>query len=91
MQLVLEIKNQNELQLLLQYVKLLQSVKIVSPQTANADDMKVKEPYPKQNAEALQLLEDVTTSYSSSSEPDLDIAEIFTNRTKGDGRKIDFS
>lgn len=32
MQLILEIQNKNELQLLLQYVKLLQTVKIIGPQ-----------------------------------------------------------
>ena len=79
MQIVLEIDNKNELQLLLEYVKLLQSVKVIKP-----NGVKNK------NTTALKLLEDVADSYSTINEPDLDVTEILTNRTIDHARKIDF-
>ncbi len=42
-------------------------------------------------AEALALLDEITHAYSASSEPDLNISQIFTDRTKTDGRAIDFN
>lgn len=36
--------------------------------------------------EALALLDEITQAYSASSEPDLNISQIFTDRTKTDGR-----
>lgn len=41
--------------------------------------------------DALVLLDQIATAYTASSEPDLNVAQIFTDRTKTDGRKLDFN
>ena len=43
------------------------------------------------NAEALALLDQITAAYTAAAEPDLNISQIFTDRTKTDGRKLDFN
>ncbi len=40
---------------------------------------------------ALALLNEITAAYAASTEPDLNITQIFTDRTKTNGRKIDFN
>jgi hypothetical protein len=42
-------------------------------------------------SEAIALLDEITQAYSTSSEPDLNITQIFTDRLKTDGRAIDFN
>ncbi|MBK9017139.1 MAG: hypothetical protein IPM82_25500 [Saprospiraceae bacterium] len=42
-------------------------------------------------SKALALLDEITTAYTASTEPDLNISQIFTDRNKTNGWKIDFN
>jgi len=44
-----------------------------------------------QDSGSIELLEKITKVYSKSGEPDINVAEIFSNRTKTNDRKIDFN
>lgn len=46
--------------------------------------------YPQGNSEALQLLKDVAITYSKINEPEINLEEIYQNRTKTNDRKIGF-
>ncbi len=44
-----------------------------------------------QDSGSIELLEKITKDYSTSGESALNVAEIFSNRTKSNDRKIDFN
>ncbi len=41
--------------------------------------------------EAIDLLDKITSAYAKANEPDLNLAQLFTDRTKTDGRNLDFN